>query len=186
MVNAHWKAFASDGAATDTSCISKCESSARDLAQAAAMPTLKWEFVWLLKDVGYESKGKTTSWKYLSDNFSKWSAWVERAGFNQSRHLGKSRASLLRSEGMVEELSTAKQEHWCSSEALLTLLSWWAVNRREVEKKKALNIVGRLFVERLVDARLLKDGALSMDPPPPLRAKTHAELRLLSMAYASA
>ena len=55
-----------------------------------------------------------------------WQQVVAGLGFDVSEHMGKSRQAVVAKGG---DASDSEQEHWFSTEALLSLLVHWSLNR---------------------------------------------------------
>ena len=91
---------------------------------------LRWELRRIAPSCGFSDKSKhTIVSRQISWNWSRWEGVLCSSGLQPAEHMGQSRRALQR---LREADDDDEQEHWCSSEGVLTLLLYWSAHRKAV------------------------------------------------------
>ena len=59
-----------------------------------------------------------------------------------------------------------EQEHWCSSEGMLTLLLYWSVHRKALSHRMLAELWGRCWLEKCVPVEKVRCAGDPWEPPP--------------------
>ena len=113
----------------------------------AGSTALRWDFPWILDDVGYKDSKHTQGHRHIKDNWPRWKATVLSSGLDPSTDLGESEYALKRGSTSASA-STTGQEYWASTAGLLALLADWAQSRRTVQVRDSNCLLLRLLLER--------------------------------------
>ena len=114
--------------------------------------SLRWEFRWFAKDLGYECKPGRQMWRHIGDNWKRWVEVVESSGLPTEVHMQSSRTALNKCNGKEVEALQADQEHWVSTAGLLALMCDWTHSRRKCDVRSAVSALAEGMLEACLPA----------------------------------
>ena len=125
---------------------------------------LRWELRRTAPSCGFIDKSKhTIVSRQISWNWSRWEGVLCSSGLQPAEHMGQSRRALQR---LREADDDDEQEHWCSSEGVLTLLLYWSAHRKAVCHRMLAELWGCCWLEKCVPAETVFRGGDPWKPPP--------------------